>query len=149
MGAKRKILSLNVELGRAIVVAVLNKNTHNQFKKSCIETDKPLVYNIIFNRRKTMTTYTPEQTKTILELYQTGTAVESIALTVGKTVRSVVAKLSREGVYKAAVKETQGPRATKETLVREIETKLGLASEALDSLEKCSRDQLILLVGKL
>lgn len=96
-----------------------------------------------------MTTYTPEQTQTILELYRTGATVDAIAGTVGKTVRSVVAKLSREGVYKAAVKQSAGPRVTKESLVRELETKLGLATDTLDSLEKCSRDQLILLVSRL
>ena len=44
--------------------------------------------------------YTPEQTQAILDAYANGSAVEAIAETVGKSVRSIVAKLSREGVYK-------------------------------------------------
>jgi len=45
--------------------------------------------------------YTPEQTLAMVADYQNGVTVEQIAETLGKTVRSVVAKLSREKVYKA------------------------------------------------
>ena len=45
--------------------------------------------------------YTPEQTAQMVADYQAGTSVEMIAETFGKTVRSVVAKLSREKVYVA------------------------------------------------
>lgn len=94
-----------------------------------------------------MTTYTPEQTQTIVELYRNGATVEAIAGTIGKTTRSVVAKLSREGVYKAQTKEST-PRVTKEALVRELETKIGLEAGSLDTFEKCSRDQLVLIVSR-
>lgn len=94
-----------------------------------------------------MTTYTPEQTQTIVELYRNGATVESIAGTIGKTTRSVVAKLSREGIYKPQAKESV-PRVTKEALVRELETKLELVSGTLDSFEKCSREQLVILVSR-
>ena len=40
--------------------------------------------------------YTPEQTAKIIADYQAGVAVEQIAQAMGKTVRSIVAKLSRE-----------------------------------------------------
>ena len=43
--------------------------------------------------------YTAEQTAKIIADYQAGVAVESIAQAMGKTVRSIVAKLSREKVY--------------------------------------------------
>ena len=43
--------------------------------------------------------YTPEQTQAIINDYQNGVSVEIIAENVGKTVRSIVAKLSREKVY--------------------------------------------------
>ena len=42
--------------------------------------------------------YTAEQTQLIVEQYKSGTPVEQIAQMIGKTTRSVVAKLSREGV---------------------------------------------------
>jgi len=48
--------------------------------------------------------YTPEQTKLVVEGYQAGQTVEALAELVGKTTRSVVAKLSREGVYQAKVR---------------------------------------------
>ena len=45
--------------------------------------------------------YTPEATASMLADYAAGVTVEAIALKVGKTVRSVIAKLSREKVYVA------------------------------------------------
>lgn len=44
--------------------------------------------------------YTPEQTAQLIAGYADGTTVETLAATFGKSVRSIVAKLSREGVYK-------------------------------------------------
>ena len=47
--------------------------------------------------------YTPEQTATMLAAYTaepTAKTVEALAENLGKSVRSIVAKLSREGVYK-------------------------------------------------
>ena len=44
--------------------------------------------------------YTPEQTQQIIADYAAGQTVETIAQNLGKSVRSIVAKLSREGVYK-------------------------------------------------
>ena len=46
---------------------------------------------------------TPEQSTKMVADYVAGVTVETIAENLGKTVRSVVAKLSREGVYKANV----------------------------------------------
>jgi hypothetical protein len=45
--------------------------------------------------------YTPEQTKAVVDAYTSGMSVADIAGTMGKTVKSIVAKLSREKVYKA------------------------------------------------
>jgi len=47
--------------------------------------------------------YTAEQTATIVSTYEanpTAETVSALAETLGKSVRSIVAKLSREGVYK-------------------------------------------------
>ena len=43
--------------------------------------------------------YTVEQTEALKEDYLSGVSVETIANAMGKSVRSVVAKLSREGIY--------------------------------------------------
>ena len=68
--------------------------------------------------------YTPELTATIIEQYQSGTDVESIAASIDKSVRSVRSKLVREGVYvakpKTAAKRDQGP--TKKELLNELES---------------------------
>ena len=44
--------------------------------------------------------YTAEQTVEIVTAYQAGETVEALAERFQKSVRSIVAKLSREGVYK-------------------------------------------------
>lgn len=92
--------------------------------------------------------YTPDQVAKIVQDYKAGVAVEMIAQAVGKSVRSVVAKLSREGVYEAKAKSTT-PRTTKEDLVGAIATKLGLIPSELDSLVKANREQLALIAAKL
>ena len=92
--------------------------------------------------------YTPEQTATIIGLYTTGNPVEAIATQMGKSVRSIVAKLSREGVYvpKAAAKG-QG-RVTKADLINRIAVKFDIDPAAIASLEKCNMSGLELLVEK-
>jgi hypothetical protein len=91
--------------------------------------------------------YTPDQVVTMITMYGEGVGVEQIAQAVGKTVRSVVAKLSREGVYVAKTK-TASSRLTKEDLVARIETGMGFEAGVLDSLSKCSRDQLVLIASR-
>lgn len=91
--------------------------------------------------------YTPEQVTQIVEAYKAGTEVDQIAQLVGKTVRSVVAKLSREGVYQPKAKAASS-RMTKEDLVAKIEAHFELEPGTLDSLTKASRDQLILLASR-
>lgn len=51
--------------------------------------------------------YTPEQTAMVVEAYTSGKTVADIAGMVGKTVKSVVAKLSREKVYTPKVYVTK------------------------------------------
>jgi hypothetical protein len=92
--------------------------------------------------------YTPEQTAEIIGLYTTGSPVEMIAAQMGKSVRSIVAKLSREGVYvpKAAAKG-QG-RVTKADLINRIANKFGIEATEIASLEKAGMGALELLVRK-
>lgn len=83
-------------------------------------------------------TYTAEQTQLITQGYLGGRTVESLALEVGKSVRSVVAKLAQVGVYKA--REIQAKtRVTKETLVDQIASRTEIDRATLQSLEKCDK----------
>lgn len=93
--------------------------------------------------------YTDQQTMELVQAYQNGVAVEQLALTMGKTVRSIVAKLSREGVYHAKSK-TSHARVTKAELVLELSALLDVQDATiLESLEKCSHEALSTLVAKI
>lgn len=85
--------------------------------------------------------YTPEQTKDLVAKYQSGMPVEMIARELGKTTRSVVAKLSREGVYVAKTKQTQ-PRVKKAELVDRLAQACGVHAEQFESLEKANLEVL-------
>ena len=82
--------------------------------------------------------YTSEQTAKIVQDYQAGVAVEAIAEAVGKSVRSVVAKLSREGVYKAKsyVSKTGERPVKKDFVADEIAAILLLTEAETESLTK-------------
>ena len=88
--------------------------------------------------------YTPEQTLKMVADYQAGATVETIAESMGKTVRSVVAKLSREGVYKKKVYKTK----TGETVVKKdahadaIGAILRLPENDIESLTKANKSAL-------
>jgi hypothetical protein len=97
----------------------------------------------------TKTNYTPEQTAELVQGYQAGETVEVLATRMGKTVRSVVAKLSREGVYVAKTKATGVARVKKADLVDQLAHKCGVAPEVFESLEKANHDVLEALVARL
>jgi hypothetical protein len=90
--------------------------------------------------------YTAAQTAEAVEAYLAGATVEAIASKLGKTVRSVVAKLSREKVYVAKVRAA-GSRVTKADLVAKIAAKSGIAVADLVSLEKATHEALELLAS--
>lgn len=95
------------------------------------------------NTEKTVAVnYTPEQTQQAVEAYQAGQSVEAIAISLGKSVRSIVAKLSREGVYVSKAKVAGTARMTKAQLVAMAEVNLGIAAGTLASLEKASYEAL-------
>jgi NAD(P)H-hydrate repair Nnr-like enzyme with NAD(P)H-hydrate dehydratase domain len=89
--------------------------------------------------------YTPEQTAQMLADYQSGAQVETIAEALGKSVRSVVAKLSREGVYRKKEYKTK----TGETPVKKdahadyIGQALGLTEADMESLTKANKAALV------
>lgn len=93
--------------------------------------------------------YTPEQTTQLVEAYKSGTSVEQIAQTLQKTTRSVVAKLSREGVYQAKTKSRGETRVKKAELVDRLAALCEVAPEVFESLEKANYEVLELLVARL
>jgi predicted transcriptional regulator len=67
--------------------------------------------------KETTQNYTPEMTAEVVQAYQAGEAVEALAARLGKTTRSIVAKLSREGVYVAKTAAKGQARVRKSELV--------------------------------
>ena len=88
--------------------------------------------------------YTPEQTAKMVADYAQGVTVESIAESLGKTVRSVVAKLSREGVYrkKEYVSKTGEKPVKKDAHADAIGAILQLSEGEIDSLTKANKSAL-------
>lgn len=88
--------------------------------------------------------YTPEMTAQMVADYQAGQTVETIAEALGKTVRSVVAKLSREKVYKAKTYVTKTGEAVvkKDEFADYIAQALGMGEADADSLTKANKTAL-------
>lgn len=88
--------------------------------------------------------YTPEQTLKMVADYKAGTTVEMIAESLGKSVRSVVAKLSREKVYVAKVYATKTGEAVvkKDQHADAIAAVLGLTEAETESLTKANKTAL-------
>jgi len=88
--------------------------------------------------------YTPEQTLKMVADYQSGVTVEQIAETLGKSVRSIVAKLSREGVYEKKVYKTKTgePVVKKDAHADAIGAILRLPENDVESLTKANKSAL-------
>lgn len=88
--------------------------------------------------------YTPEQTAQMVSDYSNGITVEVIAEKMGKTVRSVVAKLSREKVYvaKTYVSKTGAPVIKKDAHADAIAAILKLTEAETESLTKANKTAL-------
>jgi hypothetical protein len=88
--------------------------------------------------------YTPEQTQKIINDYQNGVSVKQIADNLGKTVRSIVAKLSREKVYiKKEYKTKTGESVVKkDTHADAIGAILRLPENDIESLTKANKNAL-------
>ena len=89
--------------------------------------------------------YSPEQTASVVSGYTNGMTVESLAAEMGKSVRSIIAKLSREGVYKAKVYTTKAgmPAIAKDTHADAIGSILNLSEPEVTSLTKCNKSVLV------
>ena len=94
--------------------------------------------------------YTPEQTAQMVQAYRSGVAVEAIASGMGKTVRSVIAKLSREGVYlkKEYVTKTGEKPITRDELATKIGEAFGLSEGEVDSLTKANKTALVKILDR-
>lgn len=88
--------------------------------------------------------YTAEQTAKMVADYAAGVTVEAMAAELGKSVRSVVAKLSREKVYKAKEYKTKTGEAVvkKDEFADSIAQALGLSEADADSLTKANKTAL-------
>lgn len=88
--------------------------------------------------------YTPEQTAKMVADYQAGVTTEAIAEALGKSVRSIVAKLSREGVYKRKEYKTKTGEAVvkKDAWADYIGEALGLTEADTESLTKANKTAL-------
>ena len=85
--------------------------------------------------------YTKEETEVLLNEYEanpTKETVEALSERLNKSKKSIIGKLSREGVYRREVyrSKTGELPITKLEIVSQIATKLSLNEEALAGLEK-------------
>lgn len=91
--------------------------------------------------------YTAEQTVSIVAAYTAGETVEALAEKFGKSVRSIVAKLSREGVYKKKEYKTKnGEKVVKKDAHADaIAAILKMPENDADSLTKANKNALRLI----
>lgn len=88
--------------------------------------------------------YTEQITKELIEAYEnepTRETVERLAETYDKSVKSIIGKLSREGVYRREVyrSKTGDLPITKVEVVNSIADVLGIEPESLAGLEKAPK----------
>lgn len=91
--------------------------------------------------------YTKEETERIIEEYQadpTRETVDRLAFETGRTSKSIIGKLSREGVYRKSeyLTKTGEKPITKGELVAKIGEILGLPEEGVRGLEKAPKETL-------
>ena len=85
--------------------------------------------------------YNEEQTKHIVEAYQSNPnreTVEALAKELSKSIKSIIGKLSREGVYRREIYKTKTGElpVTKVEIVSNIADSLGIEVDSLLGLEK-------------
>ena len=88
--------------------------------------------------------YNEEQTKHIVEAYQSNPnreTVEALAKELSKSIKSIIGKLSREGVYRREIYKTKTGElpVTKVEIVSNIADDLGIEVESLLGLEKAPK----------
>jgi len=98
--------------------------------------------------------YTQEQVNHMVEAYTANperATVDMLAEDLNKSVKSIIGKLSREGVYEKTVYKTKTGEdpITKKELVVELSNLLGIEYESLAGLEKSPKADLKVLVENL
>ena len=98
------------------------------------------------------TNYTIEQVSYMIDKYEeapTRETVENLAVELGKSTKSIIGKLSREGVYQKAiyVSKTGEIPVTKKELVVNISTALDGSLDQLQGLEKSPKQELKYLLS--
>ena len=96
-------------------------------------------------QRQEEVNYNEEQTQYIVNEYvsdPTKATVDRLAQEMEKSPKSIIGKLSREGVYRRSVYKTKTGESpvTKEQIVRDIEDVLGMNHESLTGLEKSPKN---------
>ena len=94
--------------------------------------------------------YTEEQVELMIEVYKcnpTRETVENLAEDLDKSIKSIIGKLSREGVYKKTVYKTKTGEdpETKKQIVQDLADKLDINYEAVAGLEKAPKTALKIL----
>jgi Zn-dependent M32 family carboxypeptidase len=95
--------------------------------------------------------YTEQQVQHMIEQYQsnpTRETVENLAEELDKSVKSIIGKLSREGVYQKTVYKTKTGEdpITKKELVEELSELVGIEYSMISGLEKSPKIDLKRLV---
>lgn len=95
--------------------------------------------------------YTPEQLLEIQELYKQGKSAKELAQLYPFSERSIIAKLSSLGIYKRKqyLNKRGEPVRLKVEQIGELSVLLGVPEDRLESLEKCTKWVLDLLIQKL
>ena len=124
-------------------------------KKLLDKLNKPL-YNSRYNLGEKMASknYTDEMVPAMVKQYEAEPTLDTVATLAqefGKTTRSIIAKLSREGVYKAQPRTTKTgePVVRKDELVAEIATMLGIDDSTIATVSKATKADLKNLVQRL
>ena len=94
--------------------------------------------------------YTPEQVDLMIEKYRsnpTRETVENLAEDLDKSIKSIIGKLSREGVYKKTVYKTKTGEdpETKKEIVEILASILEISYESVAGLEKSPKTALKVL----
>ena len=124
-------------------------------KKLLDKLNKPL-YNSRYKLGEKMASknYTDEMVSAMVKQYSAEPTLDTVAQLAqdfGKTTRSIIAKLSREGVYKAQPRTTKTgePVVRKDELVAEIATMLGIDDSTIATVSKATKADLKNLVQRL
>lgn len=91
--------------------------------------------------------YSAEMTEKVVSMYNDKTSVEEIAKAVGKSVKSVIAKLVREKVYVSKATSAKSEVVTKADLVAKIGVALNIELGVIESLEKATKEALTALAA--